>query len=258
MSTSASRQLAMVPAILNGDGVTAGFSKRHGGTSDGEFQSLNVGLSTGDDTAVVQRNRDLLFRSMDLDPSRVAIAGQVHGAAVRYVDSPGLYPGFDALVTDVPDLVLAITAADCAVILVAEMDRGIVGAIHSGWRGTVSGIVAETVEEIVRRGANPRLLSAYVSPCISAQRFEVGEEVAAQFPSQFVIRRDGWERPHIDLRGSIFSQLIGSGISSGRVEVSDECTYDHPDYFSYRAESGTTGRMMGFIALTSQSHHDGR
>lgn len=250
MSTSPTRQLALVPTIFGGSGITAGFSKRHGGTSCGDFRSLNVGLSTGDDPAAVRRNRQLLFQSMDLDPTRVAVAGQVHGAAVRYVESPGLYTGFDALITDVHDLVLAITAADCAVILVAETDRGIVGAIHSGWRGTVSGIVMETVKEMARRGADPQRMSAYVSPCISAERFEVGEEVARQFPSQYVVRRDGWERPHIDLSEYLLTQLISTGISPSQVEVSGECTYDHPDYFSYRAESGKTGRMMGFIAMT--------
>lgn len=251
-----SQQLAVVPTIFGG-GVTAGFSRRHGGTSDGEFHSLNVGLSTGDHPSAVQRNRDLLFASMNLDPSRVAIAGQVHGAAVRYVETPGVYPGLDALVTDVPDLVLAITAADCAVILLAEMDRGIVGAIHSGWRGTVSGIALETVNEMTRRGADTRRMSAYVSPCISAERFEVGEEVAEQFPGRFVVRRDDWQRPHIDLRGYISSQLISTGISPSRVEVSDECTFEKLDYFSYRAASGMTGRMMGFIALTDRSYDDG-
>ncbi|MBT8399318.1 MAG: peptidoglycan editing factor PgeF [Rhodothermia bacterium] len=258
MNTSNDRQFVAVPAIFDRPGLTAGFSKRHGGTSVGQYQSLNVGLSTGDDPAAVLRNRELLFGALHLDPSRVAIAGQVHGAAVRYVESPGVYSGFDALITDVSDLAVAITAADCAVVLVAEEERGIVGAIHSGWRGTVSGIVVNTVEEMERRGADPKRMRAYVSPCISAERFEVGEEVAALFPSQFVVRRDEWRRPHIDLRDYISAQLISMGISLPNVEVSEECTYDHPDYFSYRAESGNTGRMMGFIALTNRSDRNRR
>ncbi len=253
MNTSNSQRLAFVPAILDEPGICAGFSKRHGGTSARQFRSLNVGLSTGDDPDAILLNRELLFGSMELEPSQVAIAGQVHGAAVGYVKSPGVYPGYDALITDIPDLVLAITAADCAVILVADMERGIVGAIHSGWRGTVLGIVLETVEEMTHLGANPQRMRAYVSPCISVERFEVGEEVAGQFPGQYVVRRDDWKRPHIDLRGYISAQLAVTGISPSRIEVSDECTYDHPDYFSYRAESGTTGRMMGFIALTDKS-----
>ncbi len=251
MHTSNADQLAGVPDIFDGLGVAAGFSKRHGGSSRGAFRSLNVGLSTGDDPAAVQANREQLFESVGLDPTRVAIAGQVHGSAVRFVDSPGVYPGFDALITDVRELVLAITAADCAVVLAAEIQRGIVGAIHSGWRGSVEGIVPETIREMTKRGANPEHVRAFVSPCISAERFEVGEEVAKQFPSEFVIRRHDWKRPHIDLRECIRAQLTNTGVPRSQIEVADECTYDHPDYYSYRAASGTTGRMMGFIAMTS-------
>ena len=239
-----------LPRVFEDSAVVAGFSTRHGGVSAAPFGSLNVGLSTGDDADAVKANREILFRSVGLDPERLAVAGQVHGAVVSWVDRPGLYRGVDALVTDSEGLVLAITAADCAVVLLADQERGLVGAVHSGWRGTVAGIVSKAIREMTRRGAEIDRLSAYVSACISVDSFEVGEEVATQFADTFVSRRDSWGRPHVDLRAAIHRQITDSGIHPSRVEVSQECTYDHPDFFSYRAESGATGRMMGFIAIS--------
>ncbi|MDX1429288.1 MAG: peptidoglycan editing factor PgeF [Rhodothermales bacterium] len=241
------------PAVFDGLAVTAGFSTRHGGVSGGRFRSLNLGLSTGDDDETVRSNRAKLFESAGLDPLKVAIAGQVHGSKVRIVDAPGLYPGIDALVTQSPGLVLAITAADCAVVLLADVDAGIVAAAHAGWRGTVGAIVPETVRQMRRAGAALHGLRAYISPCISLERFEVGEEVADEFANEFVVRHEEWPRPHVNLRSAIAAQLASEGVSPDRIEISTECTYDHADYYSYRADAGDTGRMMGFIAFDSDA-----
>jgi copper oxidase (laccase) domain-containing protein len=93
-------------------------------------------------------------------------------------------------------------------------------------------------------------MRAYVAPCISAEAFEVGEEVAAQFGAHAVVRRGDWPRPHVDLRADLVRQLAAAGIFGDRAEVSDACTVGEPSrFFSYRAESGTPGRMIGYVGL---------
>lgn len=238
----------LVPEVLAGlPGVVAGFSLRHGGVSESTFRSLNLGLSAGDDPELVLENRRRLFRHAGLDPDRIAVAGQVHGDRVKLIDEAGLFPGFDALVTVRRDITLCITAADCAVILLADPDADVIGAVHSGWRGTTASIVPKTLRAMQALGASPASFRAYISPCISADYFEVGPEVAEQFDPAYVIHHH--PRPHIDLKAAIRDQLLASGIRPAHIETSPRCTFaETRDFFSYRAE-GKTGRMMGFISI---------
>lgn len=180
----------------------------------------------------------------------VASVGQVHGARVAVVREAGHVPDHDALVTDRRGLLLTTVAADCALVLLADAEAGVAGACHSGWRGTVAGIVSATVDAMRALGADARRMRAYVAPCISAEAFEVGDEVAAQFGAHAVVRRDDWPRPHVDLRSDLVRQLADAGIDGARTEVSDACTVGDPArFFSYRAEAGTPGRMIGFVGL---------
>lgn len=227
-------------------GIVAGFSTRHGGLSEAPYSSLNLGLSTGDNSDTVAQNRRRLFESLGFAADRLAIAGQVHGDRIKVVTEAGLFPGYDAMVTDVSGLLLCISAADCAAVLLADARAGILGACHSGWRGTVANITGQTVAAMQQKGAVPSQIRAYVSPCISARNFEVGPEVAAQFDPAFVLHPPGKPRPHVDLKGVLRAQLEAAGVTA--IEISPHCTYGETDrFFSYRAEDGTTGRMMGFI-----------
>ena len=216
------------PALATGP-VVAGFTTRR-------FSPADDGLDAA---------RARLGREVGLP---VASVGQVHGSDVVVVQGPGHTPEHDGLVTDVPGLVLSVVAADCAVVLLADAEAGVVGACHSGWRGTVAGIVGETVRAMAGLGAAPHRTRAYLAPCISAAAFEVGEEVAAQFDPSVVVRRPEWPRPHVDLRADLARQLAEAGVEG--VEASRACTVgDNDRFYSYRAEDGTAGRMLGFVGL---------
>ena len=133
-------------------GVGHAFSTRRGGVSHGPYESLNLGLSTGDDPAAVRENRRRFFGALGIEPDRTVRVRQVHGDGVLVVDRPLIvregFPrvlldeGFeyDALVTDVPGVALTVSTADCLPILLADRRRGAVAAVHAGWRGTVRGI----------------------------------------------------------------------------------------------------------------------
>lgn len=246
-----SAPLYLRPAAFDAlPGIVAGFSTRHGGTSPAPYTSLNLGLATDDDEARVQENRRRLFEAVGFRADQVAMAGQIHGAAVKVVTEGGIYSGYDALVTDTPGLLLAISAADCAAVLLADAEARVVAASHAGWRGTVARIVPHTVAAMVERGAAPRRLRAYISPCISAHHFEVGPEVAQQFDSAFIHHVSGKDKPHIDLKAAIGAQLEESGVSPSRIDVSPHCTVTEVDtFYSHRAERGRTGRMMGFVGM---------
>lgn len=233
------------------DSLVAGFTTRAGGVSEAPYASLNLGRSTGDDKARVEENRRRLGAHLGFPPEAWVIAGQVHGDRILRADAAGLFPGYDGLVTRRAGLLLCISAADCAAVLLADRAAGVLGACHSGWRGTVQRISAKTVAEMEALGAQAGRMRAYVSPCISAEHFEVGEEVAARFDDTFVRRPEDFpdqQKPHVDLKAAIAAQLEAAGLSAAHVEVSPHGTIGESDtFFSHRAEGGVTGRMMGFV-----------
>ena len=239
------------PAIFDDwPDIVAGFSTRHGGGSDVPYASLNLSLSTDDDEAQVCDNRRRLFGALGFSTDQLALAGQVHGAAVKEVVEAGVYRGYDAMVTQRPGVLLCISAADCAAVLLADAEARVVGACHAGWRGTVARVVVGTVAAMRWLGAEPSRLRAYVSPCLSAEHFEVGPEVARQFEAAFVRRWPGKAKPHVDMKAAIAAQLAEAGVAPERVEVAPHCTVAEVDtFFSHRAEKGRTGRMMGFIGM---------
>ena len=238
------------PDVFSGVPVVAGFSTRHGGVSDPPYDSLNLGPTSGGDREAVQENLSRFCDALGIAPEALAAAGQVHGGTVRVVDDSVREPHCDGLVTAEAGVYLSIGVADCAAVLLADAQAGVVGACHSGWRGTVARIAEATVETMAEQGADPSRIRAYVSPCISLDAFEVGPEVAAQFDEAFVHVRDAWERPHVDLKAAITAQLRNAGVPDDAIEVSGYCTVaDGEHFFSYRADDGVTGRLLGVIGL---------
>lgn len=232
--------------------IVAGFTTRHGGVSAPPHDSLNLGLSAGDNHEAVEENRRRVCEHIGVAPERLVTADQVHGANVEVVDAPRHIPACDGLVTTTTDLLLAVGTADCAAVLIADPERGVVGACHSGWRGTVACIPTHTVEAMRSAGGEPGAMYAYISPCIGLEKFEVGPEVAEQFDAAFVHDLPGAEKPHVDLKAAIKHQLEEAGIAPDRIEVSPHCTMSETeDFYSYRAESGQTGRMLGFIGVVN-------
>lgn len=216
------------PALAADPRLVAGFTTR-------AFSAAEEGLDTA---------RARLGEATGL---AIASVGQVHGNDVATVCEAGHVDAHDGLVTDQPGLLLSVIAADCALVLLVDAEAGVVGACHSGWRGTVAGIVGETVHAMEALGAAPDRMRAYLAPCISTEAFEVGEEVAARFDPSVVVRRPEWPRPHVDLRADLARQLAEAGVAD--MEVSDGCTVTDDRFYSYRAEGGTPGRMLGFIGL---------
>lgn len=227
--------------------VVAGFSTRHGGVSEAPYDSLNLSRHVGDDPDAVAENRRRFCAALGMEPDRLATARQVHADTVHTVRNPGEVADCDALVTDTPNLLLAITAADCAVVLLADPAARVVGACHAGWRGAVAAIVPKAIEQMQSLGAQSSRMRAYISPCIHRAAFEVGPEVADQFDAAVVHRRDEWAKPHVDLPNALRRQLADAGVP--HVETADRCTVQNDAFFSYRRDGDPMGCMFGAIAL---------
>jgi YfiH family protein len=151
----------------------------------------------------------------------------------------------------VSGLTLAIQVADCAAVLLWDENRKIIGALHAGWRGAVGEIIYIGIEKMMKQGASPSDMKAFISPCISIRNFEVGQEVADQFPPEFV-DYSTFKKPHVDLKGFIKDQLMNKGLSEHNIEVRSECSVSNESFYSYRREGKKSGRMMALIQISDE------
>lgn len=236
------------PTLLNGiPGIKAGISyaKREEFNSSSPIPGLNFGENTGISLAEIEHNVQKLNSEVG-QTGQFAIAEQVHGAEVSVVNKPGYYRGVDGLITSKNNLMIGIKIADCAALLFSDPVTGIIAAIHAGWRGAASGIVPNAIQKFKQEGANTKNMSVYISPCISLQNFEIGEEVAKQFPPEFIDRSIGL-KPHLNLKLFLVKQLKDAGIKSTNIEVDSRCTIDDTSFYSFRRERDGAGRMLAFI-----------
>jgi purine-nucleoside/S-methyl-5'-thioadenosine phosphorylase / adenosine deaminase len=228
-------------------GARAAFSTRLGGVSEGPFASLNLGRLTGDEVEAVRENRRRLVAAVGIDPGRVLIARQVHGAEVLRHDGPDQPAAFAGPAPQLPEadghataqagLAPLVFVADC--LPVALAGPGGVAMAHCGWRGLAAGIVERAVEEVDARAA---AVGPGVGPCC----YEIGDEVRAAFEQVGPgVTADG----RLDLREVARRLLERAGVRS--LDVSEECTSCEPElFFSHRRDRGRTGRQAGLAWLT--------
>lgn len=240
---------------------------RIGGVSQGAYSSFNVGEYCGDDVVAVRTNRELLSEVIGIPCEHIFTPFQIHGAEVYSIDTSFLslsreeqqqcLYGFDALVTDVPNICIAVSTADCVPVLLYAPDVKVVAAIHAGWRGTVQQIVKKTVQYLVDNYAiEVRQLKAGIAPSISQESFEVGEEVVEAFRStgidmECILQRNmKTGKAHIDLWEANRIQLLACGLSPENIEVAGICTYiHHEEFFSARRLGIKSGRILSGIML---------
>lgn len=238
------------PTLLNDESISSWFSLRNHESVQPKLNipGLNLGLNTEEDEEIILQNRRLLLNEIGLDVHQIAYAIQVHKTKIEVVQHGGVYPNVDAFVTTRTNLALAIQVADCAAVLIGDPKNRVIAAAHAGWRGAVGDIIPKTLQRMMSLGAEVRHIKAFISPCISLKNFEVGEEVAAQFPDEFV-DRDHYEKPHVDLKEFIRHQLLEQGMMESKIELDTHCTINDERFYSYRRQKEQSGRMMGIINL---------
>ena len=239
-----------------GTGVTAFSTTRQGGCSTGNYAAFNINGYCGDDEVNIAANKVALCGLLGIDSNRLVMPHQVHDCVVRRIDGPqqGVIEGVDAVMTDVPQLCIGVSTADCIPVLLYDSTHRAVSAVHAGWRGTVLRIVQKAVEAMHNAyGTAPADLQAVIGPGISLDSFEVGDEVYDQFLSagfdmQPISRRDAkW---HIDLPMCNRLQLMEAGIPSNNIQMTNICTYQQYDrYFSARRLGIQSGRIYTGILI---------
>ncbi len=231
--------------------VDVAFTDRHGGVSGGPYASLDLGDGSGD----LRANLEILAEAFTgTREAPVALMRQVHGATVASVDGAPVRPApeADGLVTATPGVVLVVRVADCVPVLLADPDRGVVGAVHAGRPGLVAGIVPAAVAALHDLGA--RRLVAWVGPHVCGGCYEVPDDmraqVAAAVPESYA--STSWGTPAVDLGAGVAAQLRAAGEQAGvPVEVVEvgRCTREDDDLFSYRRQGVESGRLAGVVRV---------
>ena len=272
-------RLKKLPWLVHGFSTrVGGFSRAYGG------QVFNLGFTKQDSRASVERNRGALLEKLGIGGKRawpVVTLRQIHSDVIRCVDDvPEQMLVGDGVVTATPGRLLAIQTADCLPVIVVDAKRRAVGVFHAGWRGTVKRIVEKGVGAMRQWfGSKPRDLMAVIGPGVHSCCYTVGEEVRDNFQSQFeyaaslfhVVKESDPVREkypllfltarapgHSQLPMNIFldlveanrRQLVDAGVMAKNIEAVPLCTSCRTDLlFSYRAEKGITGRLMGVTGI---------
>lgn len=244
--------------------VTAFNTTRCGGVSRGEYGGFNINRYCGDDEACIKSNLEMLGRELNVKAGNIIMPHQTHDCEVRQIGGEFLtlpdtvkakiLEGVDALTTNVRDICIGVSTADCIPIIIYDPKHHASAAIHAGWRGTVKRIAQKAIASMrLSYQSQPQDLVAVIGPGISLEAFEVGDEVYNEFASAgfdmsaISQHKDKW---HIDLKECNLQQLVQSGISKENITVSDICTFNTSDrYFSARKLGTNSGRIFTGIVL---------
>lgn len=222
-----------------------GFSTRNGGVSPAPFLSLNLG-GTDDLPENIAENRMRALRDLNIDMTQVSYLNQIHSNIVCQA-AVGKQTG-DAIVTNQKNIAIAVGAADCYPVLFYDEKNQVIGAAHCGWKGTLTRIVKNTIEEMVKLGAEISEIKIAIGQGISKFNYQVSEEVIGQFKSAG-FADNCWDGRQLDLLQANRFVALECEIKPEHIWCMNRCTTEG-DFFSYRRDNGKTGRMWGVIMMS--------
>ena len=245
-----------------GEKVKAFSTKR--GESGGNYAGFNITHYCGDSAEHIAQCRELLCTRLGIEDSHLILPRQTHGNTTIVIDElfmsaareeqSNLLQGIDAIVTALPRTCIGVSTADCVPILLHDDSKGVIAAIHAGWRGTVSRIAKECITLMLNRfNCNTANIKAVIGPSIGCDAFEVGDEVYAAFKEggfkmeKIAARKEKW---HIDLWEANRLILKECGFAEENIEVCGVCTRTHcEEFFSARRLGINSGRIFNGIML---------
>ena len=243
------------------------------GEGSGNYGGFNITDYCGDSPSHVTECRQDLCGMLGITDSNLILPHQTHGSTVLTIDNAfmqlgreeqkeRLY-GVDAVITSLPDICIGVSTADCIPLLLHDTRKGLIAAIHAGWRGTVARITHKCIDRLIdEHGCRPADIKAVIAPGISLDAFEVGDEVynafeTAGFPMNSIARRypavEGGSKWHIDLWETNRIQLLECGIKEENIEIAGICTYSrHMEFFSARRLGIRSGRIFNGIIIEGE------
>lgn len=248
-------------------GIAHGFSSRVGGVSTGMWDSLNLGVSRGDDPDHVRENYRRFLAAIGAGKPLLAMCNQVHGTEIRNLTTADLKRDpyekaafeADGIMTSIPGVALTVFSADCIPVLLYDPKRRVIAALHAGWRGTAAGIVTAAVEQMTAvYGADPADILAAIGPGIDQCCFETHEDVPNAMTA--ALSSDSLPFLHlldngkfsVDLKGINARRLELAGLDPAHIDLCRDCTCCQEEkYWSHRRQGTQRGSMASVIMLLS-------
>jgi YfiH family protein len=223
--------------------------------------SLSLALHTGELSERIVSNRKWIEKAFGIEEKLdFVVADQTHSDNIHIVTAKetkgwksleSAIADCDALVTDQKGVMLGVLTADCVPVLMYDPVRGVVAAVHAGWKGTKAQITVKTVRKMQEvYGCDPSDIIAGIAPAIGPCCYEVGEEVAKHFFDVSKGYMTKGEKYMLNLPFINKTQLMGAGLKEEHIELSGICTAcETARFFSYRKEQGCSGRFMSLIGI---------
>ena len=232
--------------------ITKGFSER----ADGNMRIYRGNVHDKEnENARNKENRRLFFKKVGLDDLDLVLAGLVHGNNIVKVgekDKGIVIPDCDGFITNIPGIILGVTAADCVPVYFWNKQNSVIGIAHTGWRGVEKRIVEEMIKLLMNNyDCQAEDIYVEIGPHIKDCHFEVKEDVIKNFLNypDCLNERDGIK--YLNLKNIIKKQLISSGVEKENIKMSYECTFcEKEKYFSYRRDKPEEiEAMLAYITI---------
>lgn len=257
--------------IVDWKELVTGFTTKNGGVSKGEFVSLNLGLHVHDERETVVRNRELVAKSLSFPLRKWVFADQIHSNHIEKVTCDDLGKGTeyyeeciakaDGLYTDEKGIMLALCYADCVPLYFYAPTKGLIGAAHAGWKGSVSDIAGNMVRQWTKNeNVHPDEIKVAIGPSIGACCYVVDDYVK-DFVDHIIAEIDS--KPYVEVSTGQYTLnlkklnkllLLQAGIKEENILVSQFCTScEKEHFFSHRRDQGKTGRMLSYIGFKEEA-----
>lgn len=256
---------------LNGApmGIRAFQTQRGNVVTGNAYSQWNLCDYTGDDALRVLNARMELCRQLGIDLDHLVMPRQTHGTELRVIghefmsdsveNQDSTLEGVDALVCTTAGVCIGVNTADCVPLVMAAPRQRVVAVAHAGWRGTVAGIAATTVEAMCRQGAEASHIVVAMGVSICQECFEVGDEVVAQFEKagfdmSLIMRRNSLSgKAHINLQEANRQVLMAAGVGRDNIALPQHCSRcEHERYFSARRLTVKSGRTFTGIIMSPE------
>lgn len=241
------------------------FSTKFGGVSKGYYESMNLAFRNDLKENVIE-NYKIICDAINCNYENVVFSSQIHKDKIYKVTKKdtgkGLLrksniQGYDALITDEPNIILTTFYADCVPIFLLDPIKKAIGLAHSGWKGTVLEIGKKTILEMKKEyGTNPKDLIVGIGPSISLCCFQVDEPVVQNFKEnlpfseKYIFKDDIEGKFKIDLQNIIKQSIISLGVLESNIEISGLCTMcNNQTFFSHRIMGEERGSLAGLMCL---------
>lgn len=238
-------------------GIVHAFLGRTGGVSSGHLASLNMGRREEDRPENLSENKKIIAQAFGIDISRLFTASQVHGDRILTIDRKDITPeefkvcDGDAIITNIKGISIGILTADCVPVLLFDPKKGVVGAVHAGWKGTALQIAKKCIRAMQDKfGTDPGDITAAIGPAISLCCYKVQDEVVVAVGHIDMVTKPCEFHWCLDLPKANLIHLQEAGVTE--IDISGICTScNFPLFYSHRKERGLTGRQLSFITLTA-------